>query len=123
MNYYDNTSFSDLVGKTFDEITYNGDRVRFKGRDAEGSEVEYQMLHHQDCCESVYLADGADELTSLQGSPILFAEETSGEERSGGEDVGTWTFYKLRTASSDVTLRWYGSSNGYYSTAVSFEKI
>lgn len=114
--YYDRISIDTLVGQIVTNIERVGDeKLIFETSD--GS--EYQMYHDQDCCESVYLQDVIGDLDDLVNSEIVLAEEVTNE---GEEEYGTftWTFYKFRTNKGDVTLRWYGSSNGYYSERVDF---
>ncbi len=89
----------------------------------------FRMLHHQDCCERVYLEDVVGDVNDLIGSPVLVAEESSSEippdedNREYFQDLQRWTYYKLATIKGYVDLRWYGSSNGYYSVGVSFEEV
>jgi hypothetical protein len=88
---------------------------------------EYMMYHEQDCCESVYLEElcGGD-LDDLVGSPITMAECVTEDRKEGKADgydydfSGTWTFYKFATNQGYITLRWVGTSNGYYSESVDF---
>ncbi len=82
----------------------------------------YKMYHENDCCESVSIEEIIGELKDLIGSPILTAEERA-ENNPNASDSGTWTFYELATINGSVTIRWYGSSNGYYSESVNFEEI
>jgi hypothetical protein len=119
-------SIEDLLGKTLTKIEYNDrDELFFYTTDGQ----EYMMYHEQDCCESVYLAEvcGGD-LDDLVGSPIIMAECVT-EDRSGKDDgydydfSATWTFYKLATNQGYITLRWVGTSNGYYSESVSFVEL
>lgn len=92
---------------------------------------KFQMFHLQDCCEGVFLEDVCGDLADLIGHPILTAEEVTSDVNPPDAKPDTieyqecfmWTFYKFATIKGNVTLRWYGDSNGYYSVAVSFEEI
>lgn len=112
-----------ILGKTLSEIVNGDDQLRFKTTDGES----YIMYHNQDCCENVYIEDIIGDLNDLIGVPILIAEEAIDPNDVPDEPCSsesqTWTFYKLATRKGYVTIRWYGSSNGYYSERVDFEKI
>lgn len=119
-----NVPFGELLGKTVVEIKgaeENNDLIMFKCSD--GS--VYVMYHEQDCCESVDIEDICGNITNLIGSPITRAEECIqiNEDERHADESHTWTFYNLATLNGYVTLRWYGSSNGYYSESVDFVKI
>jgi len=129
MSYYDYcdfselSDFSELNGKVFDSVTSTDKEVIFKC----GS-VEYKLHHFQNCCENVYVEDIVGDLADLVDSEILHAEETSSHENPKTEEYGyvpnsfTWTFYHLRTMKGSVTIRFYGTSNGYYSERVMLTK-
>ena len=112
---------SDLVGKVFTEIEVEqgGDRMRLKCK-----EGTFEFFHGQDCCESVYIESITGDIADLLGSPILLAEESTSEQTPEGfkhdyePESQTWTFYKLATIKGYVDIRWFGSSNGYYSESV-----
>ena len=83
-----------------------------------------RFQHHQDCCEHVYIEDICGDLNDLVGAPLLEAEEVSDYEgEATGDESYTWTFYKFATRKGFVTVRWYGSSNGYYSESVSVDVV
>lgn len=108
-----------LLGKTLVSVVDNDSEILFS---AEGGEV-FKMWHEQDCCESVYVENICGDLDDLVGTPILRAEERSEDDPSLEYDVGCWTFYELATIKGSVTIRWYGSSNGYYGIGVSVGQI
>lgn len=115
--------FNTLQGLTMQTVTQgeslNNDALFFITTDGH----RYVLTHEQDCCESVVLEDVTGDLADLIGHPLLMAEEVSSEPpetrpRVDSDDSETWTFYKLATIKGSVTLRWYGTSNGYYSEDV-----
>lgn len=113
-----------LVGRTLTHIVQEGDiELEFFTREGD----VYKMYHCQDCCESVGIEDIIGDLNDLVGTPILQAEESTNRtdppSNDSGEDSYTWTFYKLATQKGYVTIRWFGSSNGWYSESVNFDKI
>jgi hypothetical protein len=115
--------FDFLLGQTLDSVdgaTKGSERIIVKT--AEGR--KFEMFHDHDCCESVEVEDVCGEIEELLNSPITMAESVSNNTDAPPdareEDSWTWTFYKLGTAKGSVTIRWFGSSNGYYSERVTF---
>ena len=76
-----------------------------------------EMIHHQDCCEAVYLADVVGSFEDLIGYPLLEVSESIVDIAT--EDMSSTTsYYNFRTVKASVQLRWVGESNGYYSETV-----
>ncbi|MBI3632917.1 MAG: hypothetical protein HY226_01345 [Candidatus Vogelbacteria bacterium] len=115
---FDYVKISVLVGQTLFKIENKDDELIFWGNDGR----KFRMFHQQSCCENVRVEDVAGELDDLIGTPILVAEERS-QTNPDASESGTWTFYVLRTIKGSVTIRWYGSSSGYYSESVSFWQV
>lgn len=112
---------SDLIGKIFTEIDGTEGDSTLRLKCAEGT---FAFLHEQDCCERVYIESISGDVSDLLGNPILLAEESQSSTTPEGfqhdyePTSQTWTFYKLATIKGYVDIRWFGSSNGYYSERV-----
>lgn len=83
----------------------------------------FRMYHHQDCCEDVSIKDIVGDLSDLIGKEVIKTEETSSDGSKDWMSTFTWTYYDISTINTTVTISWYGTSNGYYSEEVSFEKV
>ena len=80
-----------------------------------------RLLHHQNCCERVYLADANGDYEDLIGGVVTVAEERSNQKGDRGDYRIKYTFYSIRTTKGDLDLRWIGKDNGYYSVSVDAE--
>jgi hypothetical protein len=119
-------SFEDLQGRVLTRVEkINDDELRFHLTD----DHYVRLYHEQDCCESVSIEDVVGDLDDLVGTPLLLAEEVSNydtEDTDSNNDnyyTETWTYYRFRTIKGSVDIRWYGSSNGYYSERVDCEIV
>lgn len=113
-------NIEELLGKTLREVKKHCDDIAIFFATTDGE--EYLMYHYQNCCEDVYIEDISGDLNCLINYHITLAEEVSNSnEIDWGSE--TWTYYKLATIKGYVTIRWYGTSNGYYSESVDFIKI
>ncbi len=115
-----------MVGVTMQSVERvkgnDSDELVFTSEDGR----KFIFYYSQDCCASCDIEDIEGDLADLVGSPITLAEETSSSDvpppASEGDYVPesyTWTFYHYGTAKGRVVVRWYGTSNGYYSEQAS----
>lgn len=121
---WEKVKLSELEGKIVTSIDVGEDmlQVLIRALTNDGEDT-FLMTHHRECCEAVHLVDIHGFPTDLIGSHVISMREDTNE---GGYDehrnVVTWYFYSIETVRSTVVFRWYGSSNGHYSTEVSLFK-
>lgn len=109
--------YDQMLGKVFDRVVYHPkEEIIVFVKDGIPS---YLFYHNQCCCESVYLEDIVGDLSDLEGSPLLEAEEYTSNSEDDYESL-TYTYYKFATLKGSVSIRWCGRSNGYYSERVDF---
>lgn len=134
MSWGNTCNINELQGLTLSAIEVNEskDKITF----ATTCGQVFRMLHHQNCCESVSIEDIEGDIQDLIGLPLTVAEEVMDKEQqalnlllgvpdksSDADSSETWTFYRLATAKGWVIIRWFGTSNGYYSESVDFERV
>jgi hypothetical protein len=123
------SEFEKLKGLTLTDVQFHKNGM-YEDNDVvifyAGDDV-FLLFHEQDCCENVTCEDIVGDLTDLVGVPILEARlecnESEDMDSVAHGNTCTWSFYKLSTIKGDVTLRWQGVSNGYYSETVDFFKL
>ena len=119
MGWYSNhVNVDEMLNQTFSKVWADEDTVTFQN-----NEVRYVLYHSQDCCESVVVDEIIGDLEDLENLPLLIAREDSNADGPETKDESyTWTFYNFATFKGYVTIRFYGSSNGYYSEDVDCRK-
>ena len=120
------TEYKDLegiIGETISSVyglEKDSEEVRFTTE----SGRKFRMIHHRDCCESVWLEDFDGEESDVSGYEVLSAYESTEKDLDNDDyESVTWTFYTINTTGGSLWLRWCGERNGYYSEDVCFEEI
>lgn len=115
-----------LIGQTISALDNTSEEINFAT--VEGK--RYRMYHDQDCCESVTVESIKGELTDLIGVRVVSVnEEISADKPADAprpeceDSSATWTTFTIVTEKGTVVIRWYGTSNGYYSESVSFVEL
>lgn len=120
-----------MIGQTLISVSgfeKGSERIELRSSDRN----KLVLWHERDCCENVSVEQVDGDPDDLIDSPLLMCEEISGEtlgadpnrdpdgkvERGRGDSTFTWTYYKFATVKGYVTVRWFGSSNGYYAEDV-----
>jgi hypothetical protein len=108
--------FEDLKKEILVNITYTSYQVVFQTK----SGKKFKLFHRQDCCESVYLADVYGRVEDILNKKILDVDSSSVNLNPEYGD-NHYQIYRITTQEGELSFRFSGSSNGYYSTAVDFE--
>ena len=121
---YDYPTLQELIGKTLTKAHVKDGALLFEAND--GS--KYRLDGDVYCCNSpATVEDVCGDLKDLVGSPLLQAEEVSSGDApenppEGTQESYTWSFYKFATVKGRVTVRFLGSSNGYYSETATLHR-
>lgn len=131
--YDEERDVAQLLGKTIVNIEkVENTELIFTTSDGE----KYKLYHEQSCCEDVYIDDIVGDLEDLLNTPILQAERKTNNlnpksdiwtykdiTTTSQHESFTWTFFTIATIKGYVDIKFYGSSNGYYSETGDFIKI
>jgi len=115
--------FALLTGLVLERLNVNTAKDEIE---IQASGRKFMMQHRQDCCESVRVDDVQGDIQRALGEKIIDAvEHTNSDEprQDKWDESWTWTFYTIRTQSETIVIRWYGTSNGYYSESVDFYEV
>lgn len=110
-----------IEGKIITDVIYSQEEITLICGDE-----AFRMYHSQDCCECVMVYDVSDDISKLIGSRVVLAtqnilQDWPGDIKYNPFDSYTWTIFRFVNESGvDITVRWLGTSNGFYSESVYF---
>jgi hypothetical protein len=110
--------FQGIIGKTIEAVEgldVDSELATFCFTDG----TVFTMQHEPDCCETVRIASIDGDAAWLIGKPLVMAECVGNSDEpppaEGCDTSWAWSFLKFATNAGSVTVRWFGTSNGYYS--------
>lgn len=123
--------FETLAGLVLEKLEKSKSQYNEEEVHITASGRKFVMRHEQDCSESVTVDSTKGDVSRSIGETVIDATEHSNRgDEEGAEprldewhDSWTWTYYTIRTQSETIVIRWYGTSNGYYSERVDFYEV
>lgn len=111
--------FSELIGKKVISVEIVDDCIYFYTNYG-----NYVIIPDDNYGTYVSIDDICGELYDLIGETIIDAIEVCNHDNPlYGDESFTWTFYHISTLKTHITIRFYGTSNGYYSEDARLYKI
>jgi hypothetical protein len=110
----------DMLNKKIVRVEVTHDELKLFTKDG-----YFHFYHEPDCCEEVSIEDICGDIEDINDIILMAEVSTNLDEppQNKFDESYTWTYFKIGTRKGQVTIRFYGNSNGYYSEDVDIDFV